>query len=344
VFRNRRITSTVAGVATLAATAGLLFASAGAASATTYTYEPDPFSIGTLTFYDANGHVITSGTLPSDPNAGQAIAAYTVGTHTTHATGDTFAVLVYATPTTSNDTSTWTTQQANSKTDYTTLTGKPAPLNNTTLPIVQGRSTDETLTTAADRGQGVTNVTTGANANIYQLRMYTNSRTSGAVPSYDSADILLDSTAHTWTQMYPTVTNTTTTLTATATGASETLDATVTPATVPGTVTFFDGTTQVGQPVPVINGTASAITPAVGNHSYTARFDPTPGYSDGATGTANNPPSATLNEYKDSTSTPQTVGGTPPPALPEAPEAVLLLLAGIAVAGTALAVRKRATS
>jgi hypothetical protein len=62
-----------------------------------------------------------------------------------------------------------------------------------------------------------------------------------------------------------------------AQGDPMTLTATVTPATAVGTVQFRDGTTNLGNPVTVSNGTASrsASTLAVGSHRLTAVFTPT---------------------------------------------------------------------
>ena len=49
----------------------------------------------------------------------------------------------------------------------------------------------------------------------------------------------------------------------------------MTPSTAGGVVQFFDGTTALGSPVTVASGTASiVITPAAGDHSYTAEFVP----------------------------------------------------------------------
>jgi hypothetical protein len=61
-----------------------------------------------------------------------------------------------------------------------------------------------------------------------------------------------------------------------AQGTPVTLIATITPATAVGTVQFKDGTTNLGNPVAVSNGTASRSTStlAVGSHSLTAVFTP----------------------------------------------------------------------
>src|SRR5206468_3759890 len=62
-----------------------------------------------------------------------------------------------------------------------------------------------------------------------------------------------------------------------AAGVPVTLTATVVPSTAAGTVQFKDGTINLGNPVAVVNGTASGSTSrlAVGTRSLTATFTPT---------------------------------------------------------------------
>ncbi|MGH3886883.1 MAG: Ig-like domain-containing protein [Pseudonocardiaceae bacterium] len=62
-----------------------------------------------------------------------------------------------------------------------------------------------------------------------------------------------------------------------AQGSTVTLTATVTPTTATGTVQFKDGTTNIGNPVPVTNGKASGTTSTLtaGSHQLTAVFAPT---------------------------------------------------------------------
>jgi hypothetical protein len=59
-------------------------------------------------------------------------------------------------------------------------------------------------------------------------------------------------------------------------GSAVTLITTVTPATAPGTVQFKDGTTNIGTPATVNNGTASTTTLlSAGSRQLTAVFSPT---------------------------------------------------------------------
>jgi large repetitive protein len=59
-------------------------------------------------------------------------------------------------------------------------------------------------------------------------------------------------------------------------GTRVTLTATVKPAFAPGTVQFQDGTTRLGPPVVVANGTAAGTTSRLlpGEHQLTATFNP----------------------------------------------------------------------
>ena len=139
-----------------------------------------------------------------------------------------------------------------------------------------------------------TDTSTDGYAGIYVLRLSTNHAGGTQTGSYDSADILVNNTADTWSVVYPTpsLTSTVTALTSTPTstavaGASVTLNATVTPS-APGTVQFEYGTTDIGSPVTVTGGTASTSTSSlpVGPDSLSAVFTPATfsAYS-GSTGT-----------------------------------------------------------
>jgi hypothetical protein len=191
------------------------------------------------------------------------------------------------------------------------LAGTPVRVCGTTKPIWKGGAADNTLYQWSDPVDGIPSSQTGALTNIYQIRMYT-SNPSATGTQYDSADVLVDRTAHTWSVVYPSATATSVTLTATpaspqTTPASPvTLHANVPTAGVPGVVRFFEGATQIGSTVTKAAATttvdSTAFTPTAGAHSYTARFDPDPGFNDGAVGTT--PATASLNIYTDSTSTP----------------------------------------
>jgi hypothetical protein len=57
---------------------------------------------------------------------------------------------------------------------------------------------------------------------------------------------------------------------------TETLTATITPPTATGTVQFTDSSTPLGDPITLINGTATtSITLPAGDHALTAMFTPT---------------------------------------------------------------------
>lgn len=308
---KRRLTAVTTGVATLVATGGILLA-AGPALAAAPSYQPDPNSLGTLTFYDATGHVITGGSIPSDTTTTQAMAAYIVGSTNIHGT-DTKGTLFFATPNPPADPSTWTKQIVNAATTFNPQpSGLPTPLAGAGTPLVVGQSSDASLYQYTDPMDGFPSTQTGALQDIYQVRMYTSSPTAAGA-TYNSADVHVDRVAHTWNLVYPTVTGTTTTLTASpaspqVNGTTFHLHAAVTPSTVPGKVVFTntDTSTVVGT-VAVSSGAADSpdITQTNGAHHYSATFYPTPGYTDG-TKAAN-----TLNEYQDSSNA-LTDTGVPP--------------------------------
>src|ERR1700685_2833842 len=85
---NRFITSLATVVVATVATGGMLVGLAGsAAAAGNPPFEPDPGSVGGLTFYNAAGTPITGGAITDQP-----IAAFVQG-NTTIRTGDTKATL-----------------------------------------------------------------------------------------------------------------------------------------------------------------------------------------------------------------------------------------------------------
>ena len=126
---------------------------------------------------------------------------------------------------------------------------------------------------------------TGAYADMYQLRLYTNAPHHTQGTSYDAADILLSGTGSTatWSLVYPTTPSFTSLSVAPASpqefGTQETLTATVTPSSATGTVQFLEGSTDIGSPVTVSGGTAHVQTSTLpgGADVLIAAFTPTAG-------------------------------------------------------------------
>jgi hypothetical protein len=186
---------TVGGVAALAVT-GSLLASVPLAHAAAYPpYEPDPQSVGTIAFYNSSGNVVTSGHTSDKP-----LAAYAVGSAVVRA-GDTQAALFAAQPNPAKkQTSDWNTDQLSSFTAYPVSSG-PAAVQTLSQghPVVTGASGDLSLANFITEFPN----TSGADANLYQLRLKTADAGGQQTTTYDVADVLVDSAAGTWTQVYP---------------------------------------------------------------------------------------------------------------------------------------------
>jgi hypothetical protein len=222
------------------------------ATGTTPPYEPDPQSVGTVTFYDSSGNAITSGSINDTP-----MAAYAVGSATIVA-GDTSANLIAAQPNPSALTANWNTDFLGGFTAYPITSGAPASIEtlSQTFPVATGTAGDLSLNDfIAEFPNDPAHDSNTSYQNLYQLRLETANGSVTHVNSYDVADVLVSGT--TWTQVYPgPATPTTTTLavvppspvtqgtsvTLTA-NVSTTADDTVHPA---GTVEFFEGSTSLG--------------------------------------------------------------------------------------------------
>jgi Bacterial Ig-like domain (group 3) len=266
---NRTLSSLAAVAVAAAASGGLLVGGAtGAAAATNPPWEPDPSSVGGLTFYNSAGAVIISGTITDSP-----IAAYVEGSTAVRA-GDTKATLFAYQPISGEQPTQWSGSNLSASTAYPNAAA-PSPVGTATLPVVTGASGDESI------GQFAASfATTGSGdyANVYQLRLLTSAPQEGISATYDSADIQITGT--TWSEIYPNAgTPTTTTLSASKTsitfGSNLTLTATVSPSTAAGSVTFLDGTTVLKK-VTVSGGTASFSTTSLagGTQKLSASFAP----------------------------------------------------------------------
>ena len=275
----------IALVATATVAVGSLAAGfGGTAGAAAPNWEPDANSVGGLLFFNAAGQQVTGGNVTDQP-----LAAFVEGTTVINA-ANTSATLFAAlpVPATTPNPATWTTSQVSHSTVYSPEPAAvTAALGTTSLPVVTGSASD---TTVAGIESALPN-TTGAYANLYQLRLKTSG--GGNNTTYDSADIQV--TGSTWSVIYPApvLTSTTTTLAVSPTspqvaGVTETLTATVNPS-APGTVQFENGGVAIDSPVTVSGGTASTTTTAlpVGTDSLSAVFSPAAfsAYS-GSTGTA----------------------------------------------------------
>ena len=269
--------SVVAGVLTLCVAGAISALGATSASAAAGPFDPDVNAYGTITLYDFNGNVITSGDAGAYGSATNPTGlSYAVASVPT--TGNTLSkahITLYnpqvASPV---NTAAWSGVQLNSNTTYP-LTTAPAPINAslnaaTPMPAVGTQTLTSAVTAFAPN-------TAAGWVNLYQLRLV---NVTGA--AYAATTISIDPTTHKWTQTYPTpVTATTTTLAVTpaspaTTPVNPTLTATVSPVAA-GTVQFSDGATLLGAPVAVAAGvaTTSVTAATVGTHSYSAAFTST---------------------------------------------------------------------
>src|SRR5215469_6028537 len=283
----------------LAIIGGVLAGTASMASAaTTPPWEPDPNALGSLTFFNSSGQVVTSGTNLAH------LFDYAEAS-TPDATAGTKATLTFAAPVPSTPTGSFTSQQESASTNFPN-TAAPAPLNSTANPVVTLAAGDANLAAFI---QANTPQTAPGFANVFQVRLITSGAggvgTVGA-GTYWEDDILVNPTTGSWSIEFPAqVTATTTTLSAnpaTATvGVSDTLTATESPA-APGTMDFKDGTTDLGSVAVNGSGVATMATTftTAGSHSLTAAFTPTdPTSFSGSTGNL----SLTVNPAATPTST-----------------------------------------
>lgn len=257
-YRPRTLlAATAAFVAAAAVTTGLVVTSGATADpSTTPPWQTaaakDPHQVGTLSFYDASGNPITSGSTTTAPFAAYAVASNAVRS------GDDHAVL-YGYAANSEDVTTdptpvvkvgdWSGAEITAASAYPAA-GAPAGIS-ATLPVAKGSSSDLKLSDLKADFPNTSSVT--AYQGVYEIRMRT-AKAGVSAPSsadYAVADIVI--TGNTWS-LYGSgtvKTDTTTTATIPTTGTYGTgfdIPVTVTGAGVEptSTVTLKDGTTSIG--------------------------------------------------------------------------------------------------
>ena len=276
-------------VGALVATAGgvAVFLAAGDASAqgTPSPWAPggvsqDGNAVSGLTFFNAAGQQITSGSTSTAP-----FAAFVQGRALARTTPvDTKATLFGFVPVVGQTPDTWSSDETlGVGTNYPNAAA-PAPLNTSTLPLFQGAAGNESLDTLASDLPNSSS-TTGY-AGVYEIRMLTSSTGHGSSTGYDYADISINSTTHTWSLVFtPGQQPTSTTLTASPNPADTTTAVTLTAteaagsAVAAGSVQFSSGGVPFGSPVPV-NGTTGVATitqttTSIGTFPISAVFTPT---------------------------------------------------------------------
>ncbi|MFZ0322529.1 MAG: Ig-like domain-containing protein, partial [Actinomycetes bacterium] len=275
------IRSAVAGASALALAGTLLVTGAGAASAATPPFDPasNGATTGSLSLFDASGNLVTSGPLNTPPK--YAMANTDTGRS---GAGDTLATLYAATPQQGQNALNWPNSAISTAGTYPKSSGVPANLLNKPNALVSNILVWLNPNDPGSYAAAFPNTNTAGSGweNLYQLRIST-SGSQGVNPDiYSSATIKVDTTAGTWTQVYPTPASTTTTLTASPAstqvpGSNVTFTAAIAPAAAAGKVQFKDGGADLGTAQTVSNGSAALTTSqlACGPHSITAVFSPT---------------------------------------------------------------------
>jgi hypothetical protein len=196
----------VAAVTGLACATGLLVGIAGSADAAQGTPPPwvvsgvnqDANAVGGLEFFNGAGAQITSGSLTGSP-----FAAFAVGLKQTRTTDvpDTKATLFAYVPQVGKTPDTWATDEQIGVSSTYPVPTAPAPIGGAnTLPVNTGGAGDKTIgTVAADLPNTAT--ATGY-LNVYEIRMYTNAKFQVQSTTYDYADIVVNTSAGTWSQVY----------------------------------------------------------------------------------------------------------------------------------------------
>jgi hypothetical protein len=315
----------VAGLLSAAIAGGglLAFASSAFAAGTAPAWEPDANAAapyGNITFYDANGNQVTSGTGDLTSPFSYVVAS------TAGDTGATKASVAFYNPQHGVLPALWTGTSEAGPTTFSPATslpaGTPADIvaDAPTYPVTAASSANISTWLGANIPD-----TTAGYANTIEVRL-TDSGPLGhgnAPGTYwesdigyntTSAAITVDGTtvpAHGWAVLFPFVTATTTSLTTSATagnlttGNPVTLTATVS-STASGTVQFYDnGTFLADSTTPGSGSFTYTYAPAAGTHVYTATFVPAPGDETGAN-------TATASIVGGSTSSGVTVQDTPP--------------------------------
>ena len=228
-------------------------------------WEPDPNALGTLTFYNSAGQVVTGG---SNLNH---LFDYALAS-SADSSGGIKAVLYFAAPTPNEATGLWFSSQASPATAFPNASA-PSPLNTATNPVVSLTATAGNLTNFI---QQVVPQTAAGYANVYQVRAYTiglGGKGTLGQGTYWDADVLVNPTAGTWQEVYPTQGTsgapTTTTMSAPSPnpgvqGSPVTLSATVAAGTThpAGTVQFAQDGFAVGNAANVDTTTGVATTTA----------------------------------------------------------------------------------
>jgi hypothetical protein len=302
---------TIAGFGVLAG-GGAAFAAGGGGPTPPWEASVSPAPDGFITFYNAEGQVVTGGSITASGLGAYAVAS----TPVPGGLGYTKATLLIKTPVNGENPGLWSGEQISSSTNYPN-TSAPAPIGTTTNPVETNGGGDTSVSQYVAAFPNTDTSTTDGYAGLYDVRLEVSGGGLPALTSYWDTVISVNTTAGTWSVDYPDYTqNTTTSLTATppspqtAPASSITLNAAVTPAAdAVGTVSFWSGSTQIGttQTVTGTGGNTAQVTttppftaPST-TTPYVAIFTPAVGSSD--VGSASSTLNYTVQAPLDATST-----------------------------------------
>ena len=293
--------ATLAGVGLMAG-GGAALAAGGGGPTPPWESSISPAPLGSITFYNAQGQVVTGGNLTDSGFGAYAVASAPY----TAATGYTKATLYAYTPVAGQNPGTWSGEEISLASTFPNASA-PGAIGTTANPVQSGG--DEFPFTQYITAFPNTQTTSGY-TNVYDIRMKLSGIGLPTPTAYYDTVISVNTSAGTWSVDYPDYTqNTTTALTAspaspqTAPAALTTLTATVTPAAdAVGTVSFWNTSTntQIGttQTVTGTGGNTASVTdtPANGTTPYEAIFTPSIGSADiGSSATLNYVVSAPLD-------------------------------------------------
>lgn len=263
--------------ALLAVTGSLVVVGSAAAGPATSPFDPaaNGATKGTVSFYDASGHKIFNGSLSTPP-------AFVKADSDAGASGDTIGTVYVAIPDKNKPNPLdWASDLLGDGTYNPAPADWPAAVKDGKV-VGQPQIWTE--------GPGLIDPNTDAAwKDLRQIRLFSSGPGNAVNPHvYSSATLSIDSSAGTWTQVFPTPSSTPApTPTATQTslavspagpvtrGTPVTLTATVSPA-VDGTVQFKDGAADLGSPVSVVSGVATYTSTSLSaaSHDLTAAFAP----------------------------------------------------------------------
>src|SRR5215472_11971805 len=270
----------IAGVGVLAG-GGAAFAAGGGGPTPPWESTISPPPNGGITFYNAQGQVVTGGSITA-AGLGVFAAASTLASDPAF----TKATLFVFTPVSGENPGLWSGEQISSSTTFPNAAA-PGQLGTTANPVETNTGSDVSMSSYIS---AFPNTQTAAGyVGLYDVRMKVTGAGVPAQAAYWDTVISVNTTNNTWSVDFPDFTqNTTTALTAsppspqTAPASPVTLTATVAPATA-GTVSFWSGKKQVGKTQTVTGSSGVAhvtTTPKTGTSSYQAFFTPAVGSSD----------------------------------------------------------------